>query len=42
MNGWKAVKTLGGELVWAGQEFQPWLQADGWWLLAPVVEEATT
>ncbi len=41
MNGWNPVKTL-SVVNWCGygQEFQPWLQADGYWLLVPVVGEA--
>ena len=40
MNGWP-FKTF-SIVNWCGhgQEFQPWLQPDGYWLLVPVVGEA--
>jgi hypothetical protein len=39
MNGWKPCKTF-AVVNWCGhgQEYQPWLQPDGWWLLVPVRE----
>jgi hypothetical protein len=39
MNGWKPMKTM--QVVnWCGhgQQFIPWPQADGYWLLVPVWE----
>jgi hypothetical protein len=41
MNGWQPFKTF-SMMNWCGhsQEYQPWLQADGWWLLVPIVGEA--
>ena len=41
MNGWKPFKTF-SMVNWCGhgQEHQPWLQPDGYWLLVPVVGEA--
>jgi hypothetical protein len=41
MNGWKPVKTF-SIVNWCGhgQEFQPWLQADGYWLLVPMMGTA--
>ena len=40
-NGWKPCKTF-TMVNWCGhgQEYQPWLQPDGWWLLLPVLGEA--
>jgi hypothetical protein len=40
MNGWTSVKTF-SIVNWCGhgQEFQPWLESDGSWLLVPVVGE---
>ncbi len=40
MNGWKPVKTF-SMVNWCGHghEYQPWLQADGWWLLVLVWEQ---
>jgi hypothetical protein len=41
MNGWKPMKPM---LVvnWCGhgQQFIPWPEADGYWLLVPVYERA--
>ena len=39
MNGWKPVKTF-SIVNWCGHghEFQPWLQANSWWLLVPIYE----
>jgi len=39
MNGWKPCKTF-TMVNWCGhgQEYQPWLQPDGWWLLIPTWE----
>jgi hypothetical protein len=40
-NGWKPCKLF-FVMNWCGHgiEYQPWLQADGWWLLVPVLGEA--
>jgi hypothetical protein len=40
-NGWKPVKTF-SMVNWCGhgQEYQPWLQPDGYWLLVPILGEA--
>jgi hypothetical protein len=37
-NGWKPFKPF-FIMNWCGpgQEYQPWLQPDGWWLLVPVL-----
>ncbi len=41
MNGWKSCKTF-SMVNWCGhaQEYQPWFQPDGYWLLVPVIGEA--
>jgi hypothetical protein len=38
MNGWKPFKAF-SMVNWCGhgQEYQPWPQADGYWLLVPVL-----
>jgi hypothetical protein len=38
MNGWTPCKTV-TMVNWCGhgQEYQPWPQPDGWWLLVPVL-----
>jgi hypothetical protein len=38
MNGWKLGRTF-SMVNWCGhgQEYQPWLQPDGWWLPVPIL-----
>ena len=40
-NGWKPCKAF-TMVNWCGhgQEYQRWLQSDGWWLLVPILTEA--
>jgi len=39
-NGWKPVKTF-SMVNWCGhgQEYQPWLQSDGFWLVVSIVDD---